>query len=393
MLANRRQILIGGARLAALAPFYSLASAGGGSTRGDRVLVVLQLTGGNDGLNTVVPHRQDEYFLLRPSLSLARGSLHAIDDEHGLHPELRGIAELFNEGDVAVVHGVGYPNPDRSHFRSMEIWHTADLDPTPDSTGWMGRLADGVARRAPGEMAALHIGDEGLPLALAGEDYFTPTVRDADGFRLAGGVASLPGVRTRLLEGPAKGDVAFLRDAARSTYRAAARMEAMTAARTAIDYPGTELGRRLRLVARLIAGSFGTRVFHVALDGFDTHAKQRLVHAELLSTVSDALSAFQRDLDATGAADRVATLVFSEFGRRARENGSAGTDHGAGAPLFVVGRGVRGGVYGTPPDLRRLEEGDVPATTDFRSVYAALERDWMDLAASSAAHDPLPLIG
>ncbi len=388
MITTRRQFLIGGVRVAAAVPLVSLAGGARASARteGDPVLVVLQLSGGNDALNMVVPHRQDDYYRMRPTLSLARENLHALDDDHGLHPDMAGLGELYAEGHLAVVHGVGYPEPNRSHFRSMEIWHTADPDAPPGDTGWMGRLADQIAVRQPGTMAALHVGGGDLPLAMYGREYFSPTVRDARGFRLRKPGGGFDGLRGRLLDRPpATGDLAFLREAAAGTYRAAERMAAVAGRESAVSYPDLELARRLRLIARLVAGDFGTRVFHVALEGFDTHARQKATHAALLGELSQSLTAFQRDLEASGAADRVITLVFSEFGRRVKENASRGTDHGAGAPVLLVGHAVRGGMHGTAPDLQRLENGDVPPTTDFRSVYAALERDWMRLNSATNA--------
>jgi len=291
------------------------------------------------------------------------------------------------------VHGVGPPRPDRSHFRSMDVWHTADPDAPSGATGWLGRLADQLAEREPGALCALHVGDEDLPRALAGRTYFCPTVRSAEGFRLGEPAPGFKQARADLLAqtgGPA--DLAFLRAAARGTERAAERMQALASRGSAAPYPDTELARRLRLVARLIAGGFGARLFQLALGGFDTHARQRGPHAELLATLGDALAAFQADLAASGAAERVVTLVFSEFGRRAHENGSGGTDHGAGAPVLLAGRPLRGGLYGTPPDLAHLVDGDVPATTDLRALYATLERSWLGLEPSSAEHAPLALL-
>jgi uncharacterized protein (DUF1501 family) len=389
---SRRQFLIGGLKVSAAAP---LVAGLGRATRfagrgGGRALVVLQLTGGNDGLNTVVPHEQDDYYRLRPTLGLARGSLHALDEHHGLHPGLAGLGELFADGRVATLHGVGLPAPDRSHFRSMEVWHTAAPEGPPQDVGWLGKLADQIAAREPTAMAALHVGAEDLPLALRGRRAFPPTVEDPNGFRLQEGSERWAASRSALLEGQAGGELAFLRAAAETTYRAAERMSALSERAAPIEYPEHELARRLRLIARLITGEFGTRVFHVQLGGFDTHARQAPLHAALLQQLSTALAAFQADLRHHDAEDRVTTLVFSEFGRRAAENGSRGTDHGAGAPVFLVGGRVRGGMHGAPPDLGRLVDGDVPATTDFRALYASLERDWMGLDPSTAI-EPLAL--
>jgi uncharacterized protein (DUF1501 family) len=385
VLTTRRQLFFTGARIAAAVPFVSgLGRALPAARDDERALVVLQLTGGNDGVNTVVPHRQDEYYRSRPTLGLARSALHRLDDDHGLHPELGALAELFDEGKVGVVHGIGYPNPDRSHFRSLEVWHTADPVNPPGETGWLGDLADQLATRRPGSMAALHVGTEDLPHALFARQYFAPTVRDSRGFRLRElGVEkrAFAAARGRLLDltGDSAGDLAFLREAARSTYAAAARMEAMTSEPPPVAYPGSSLAERLQLVARLVTGGFGARVFHVSQNGYDTHAAQAPTHAALLRELARGLRAFVRDLEASDAAGRVVVLVHSEFGRRVRENGSKGTDHGAGAPAFVVGGDVRGGLFGTPPDLSKLVEGDVPYTTDFRALYTTLAQDWLEL--------------
>lgn len=382
MQTTRRSFLVNGLRVAALAPLVSSRFPGRPGVDGDeRVLVVLQLSGGNDALNTVIPHRQDAYFRLRPTISQDRRRLLALDDDHGLHPELRPLADVVERGDLAVLQGVGLPDPSRSHFRDMEVWHTADPDGPPGEDGWMGRLADQIAAAAPGTMAALHVGSGDLPLALRGRTYFSPTVRDARGFRLRDAGGSQGEARDRIvaLPGGGAGDLAFLREAARTTYDAARRMAEVADAGPPVDYPGHGLAQRLQLVARLVSGGFGTRVFHVELGGFDTHAMQVAPHRALMSELGDSLAAFQADLEASGVADRVVTLVFSEFGRRVAENGSKGTDHGAGGVALLVGRAARGGLHGKAPDLARLEQGDVPVTTDFRALYATLERDWMGL--------------
>ncbi len=386
MANTRREFLVNGLCVTAAVPFlssFALPRAGGG----ERVLVVVQLTGGNDGLNTLVPHRQDDYFHLRPTLARPRGGLHALDDDHGLAPSMKGLAELFAEGKLACVHGVGSPVPDRSHFRSMEIWHTADPDGPAGDVGWLGRLGDQIAERDPTVLSAVHVGDEDLPLAMWGRSFRSPTVRDPQGFRLREVDAAFERGRDELVgrrrSDGGEGVLGFLRGAARDAYGAARKMEELAARSSPVEYPGTGLARKLELVARLVSGGFGTRVFQVSLGGFDTHSRQAAVHDALLGEVSGALTAFQRDLEHQGVDDRVATLVFSEFGRRAQENASRGTDHGAGAPAFVIGAGVRGGLHGELPRLDRLVDGDVPGTTDFRSIYTALERDWMGLAPST----------
>ncbi len=383
MSATRREFLVDGLKVTALLPWLPSA---GWSARGisdERVLVVLQLSGGNDALNMVVPRRQDAYYRLRPTLALKPSSLHTLDEDHGLHPAMSGLGELFAAGRLTVIHGVGYPRPDRSHFRSLEIWHTADPE-HPPRTGWLGRLADQLAAGNRGALPAMHVGDEELPLALLGSSFVAPTVSDERSLEL-GSLEGLESARDELLaDGDDGSDLGFLRTAARSAYRLSEQLSRITSGGSQAEYPGSGLGRKLRLIARLLAGGLDTRLFHVSMGGFDTHARQAATHAALLEELSSALSAFERDLATSGLGERVLTLVFSEFGRRAAENASGGTDHGAAAPVLVVGASGRGGVHGTPPHLEHLAEGDVPFTTDFRSVYAALEHDWLGLEPSTA---------
>ena len=358
------------------------------------VLVVLQLTGGNDGLNTVVPHRQDAYYRLRPTLGLARQDLHPLDDDHGLHPAASGLGELFQEGRLAVLHGVGGPRPERSHFRSLEIWHTAEPEAPAGEVGWLGRLVDQLVDRDPEALAALSIGRGDLLLSLRAERTNVPTLTDPAGLRVDERARAIQPWRDRLLARESESpELAFLRGAARTTYDAAARMQALRTPQGAGGYPATDLARGLRLVAELVAGRFGTRIFHLERGGFDTHARQAPTHAALIGDVSASLTAFQRDLEERGVAGDVVTLVFSDFGRRAQENGSRGTDHGFGAPVFLLGAPVRGGQTGTAPDVEALVDGDVPATTDFRRLYTTLERDWMGLRPGSPEQRPLPILG
>lgn len=395
---TRRSFLVDGARISALVPLWP-AVAGAGALRADgaadaRVLVVVQLSGGNDGLNTVVPFRQDEYFNQRPLLGLPPKDLRRLDDEHGLHPSLPGLSALAADGLLGVLHGVGTPQPDRSHFRTLEIWHTSEPDKPVGAVGWLGHLADQLARRHPGSLPALAVGGRELVLSMRGAEVTPPTLPDDRGFTLARAARRLAERRDLIVgarpDGEAASNLEYLRQAARTSYVAAERMERIVATKPPVAYPDRPLARDLRLVARLIAGGFGTRVFHASLGGFDTHASQASVHAALLSDLDGALTAFQRDLVASGVADKVVTMVFSEFGRRARENGSRGTDHGHGNPVFVLGGKVRAGTHGTPPNLSKLVDGDVPGTTDFRGVYRQLERDWMGLEPFSAAEVAAP---
>lgn len=382
MSFSRRQFLIDGLRVSALVPAWRARVGRTPLPSGERVLVVVQLTGGNDGLNTVVPFTQDAYFRLRPTLALKRSSLHALDGDHGLHPSLRELGTLFADGRMTVVQGVGYPHSSRSHFRSLEIWHSADPEGPPHGVGWLGRMADQLVATA--SMPAMHVGDEDLPLALMGRTVLAPCVNDERSLQLT----ELEGLERErenvLLEPGARGELAFLRAAAHNAYDAARRLEAALERPACASYPDHLLAHKLRLIARLVAGGFETRLFLVTLGGFDTHARQAALHAARLEELGNSLGAFQRDLHESGVGERVLTLVFSEFGRRAEENASRGTDHGAAAPVFVLGGPGHGGLRGSPPDLDRLVEGDVAHTTDFRALYTAIERDWMGLEPSTA---------
>jgi len=389
MLHSRRQFLIHGIQVSAALPLLHSGAPFLAAPNDDPILVVVQLTGGNDGLNMVVPHHQDAYFRMRPTLAHAPNALVKLDDEHGLHPRMSALGELYQEGDLAVLQGVGYPGPNRSHFRSMDIWHTADLVNEDQRLGWLGRMADQMQRAEPERLVALHVGSGELPLALHGERSFAPTARGKSSFQLKGR-ADFGAARDALLLAGAgqTGELAFLGAAARSTYHAAERMLSVDASGAGVGYPGYALAQELKLVAQLIQSNFGPRIFNLELTGFDTHVRQARTQAALLGSLSESLAAFQRDLEQKGKQDQVLCLVFSEFGRRAAENQSGGTDHGVAAPCFLLGSRVRGGLHGESPRLDALVDGDVPHSTDFRSLYSTLESQWMGLASSS----PLPCL-
>jgi uncharacterized protein (DUF1501 family) len=374
--------------LSPLAPrFLTESAAWGAEQAGEKILVVVQLSGGNDGINTVVPYHDDRYIKARPSLAQGEGAILKIGNDLGLHPSLRGFEKLLEARQLAIVQGVGYPNPNRSHFESMDIWHTCHTDlPVTRSdrtTGWLGRSLD--ARRAAGQSdsaLALHLGQEVQPLALAGREVQCPSIRSLDQFRLD--IAGDP-ARRQLIESTIQPARTLDNDllkfvSARSTgaLEVSRRIEsAGQKYKTDVAYPQSGLAEKMKQIARLIDAGLGTRIYYVALDGFDTHSDQAGAHAALLEQVGGALAAFAEDLAKHGHLDRVATLVFSEFGRRVQENASRGTDHGAAAPVFVVGSKVRSGLLGKHPDLSDLNDGDLKHHTDFRSIYAALLQNWL----------------
>jgi uncharacterized protein (DUF1501 family) len=351
----------------------------------DTVLVVVQLTGGNDGLNTVIPFKDETYYRLRPTIAVPKDQVKKITDDLGLHPSMGELAKLYtDESAVCVVQGVGYPNPSQSHFRSMDVWHAASTKETL-TDGWIGRALK--ARPAP----AFHLSgsNESAPLALSGAPVRVPSVSSLDDFKLKTAAASgadgaaQKGVITGVADTSGGGNslLDFVSRTQMNTYASSEKLTALGKNYTPkVPYPATALGNKLKLAAQLVDGGIGARIFYVAIDGFDTHAGQggaAGAHANLLQQVSDAVSAFTRDLAGRGHKDRVCVMTFSEFGRRAHENGSKGTDHGSGAPMFLVGGAVKGGVVGEHPSLTKLDAGNLVHSTDFRSVYAAVLDQWL----------------
>jgi uncharacterized protein (DUF1501 family) len=354
-----------------------------------RILVVVQLDGGNDGLNTVVPFQDDEYRRLRPQLAIAAGEVHRLSDQIGLHPELSAFKKIYEDGQLAIVQGVGYPNPNRSHFESMAIWQTARLNPDRGTPGWLARCLDQRFNARGGDAPALHVSEELLPQTLYGGQRNVPSFTDLEQFRRRLGVAdqALAGEQRAALDRigmsgrPAAGSLLeFVQSTSAITYSSSARLEGIartndSGARYSEFYG---LARRLKLIAQLIKAGLQTSIYYTQLGGFDTHANQRNSHANLLSEVGSSLKSFLDDVGRSGEASRVLVLVFSEFGRRLRENASAGTDHGTAAPVFLLGPGVKPGLHGEHPNLHDLVDCDPRHTVDFRLVYATLLDKWLE---------------
>lgn len=356
---------------------------------GGKVLVVCQLSGGNDGLNTVIPYSSKQYYSLRPSLAIAEKQQLVLNDKLALHPGLKGLKTLWDRDELAIVNGVGYPNPNRSHFASMSIWQTGDPE-GHETTGWLGRYLDGVnqtaAQRNP--LLALSLGRERVE-ALGGRSSSVPTFASLEDVR--GLVGDSDAERTlRAIQqtdssmgamGQPGGYSAGVSHAGQATNTALDAMDALAARlddyTPSGDYGEDEFGLGFRNIAQLIGISPATQVIYFSVGGFDTHAQQAVTHDELLQKFGKALLCFMDELKAMGRAEDVSVMVFSEFGRRVAENGSAGTDHGAAGPMFVAGGGVKGGAYGAYPSLTDLNDGDLKHSTDFRQVYASLLQDWL----------------
>ncbi|MCE9532129.1 MAG: DUF1501 domain-containing protein [Planctomycetes bacterium] len=367
------------ARTALAAPNSS--SATGGK---DTILVVVQLTGGNDGLNTVIPFKNDLYAKYRPTLKIPVDRIRKVDDSFGLHPSLAGLHGLLEDKALAIIHGVGYPNPSQSHFRSMDIWQAASLKEKL-TEGWIGKSLKQM--NAP----AFHVANqnESAPLALTGSPARVPSITSIEDFQLKMTAATGADKKDQktLIEDAARvgkkpGLLDFVSKTALNTYAASQKLQEIGKNyQPKSPYPqNNALGNRLKLCAQLIDAGMGARIFYVAIDGFDTHANQGGVqgaHANLLTQVSEAIAAFYKDLAARGHKDRLMVMTFSEFGRRAKENGSRGTDHGSGAPMFLVGGQVKPGLIGEHPDMEKLDFGNLKHTVDFRQVYAAVLEQWL----------------
>jgi len=357
----------------------------------ERILVIVQLSGGNDGLNTVIPYGDREYHAARPSLSLGEpgkakngGAALELDRDRGigLHPNLTGLKELHDDGRLAVVAGVGYPNPNRSHFASMDIWQSGR--PEGKGTGWLGRYVDATCNGNPAADVAVSVGRT-APLAMLGRTSRPIAFESADLFRWLGADAGgqMEDEYRRMVRAGELKDVAagsqesFLMRTALDAQVTSDRIRAAVRKAPLARYPGSAVAKQLQTVAAMIRDGMKTRVYYVSMGGFDTHANQPNSHGNLMRQLGDAMLAFQNDLKAQGNDGRVMTMCFSEFGRRVRQNASNGTDHGTAGPVFVVGPNVNPGLQGKYPSLTDLDGGDLKFTTDFRGVYQELLGKWM----------------
>jgi uncharacterized protein (DUF1501 family) len=356
----------------------------------DTILVVVQLTGGNDGLNTVVPHADPNYAKLRPTLKLSAAQLKKIDDSTGLHPSMDGLASLLENQQLCIVQGVGYPNPTQSHFDSMDIWQAGTTAALKEKVaeGWVGKALKGMPAAPSFHLAA---SNEEAPKALAGAPVRVPSITSLEDFQLKTAAASGRDARDQkdIIEGSAQGATSgkpnlldFVQRTALDTYASSKRLQELGKNyQPKVPYPNTPLANRLKLAAQLIDANIGARVFYVSQGGYDTHANQLTAHAALLKALSDAITAFTKDLSARGHKDRLLVMTFSEFGRRPYENSSKGTDHGAAAPMLLIGNKVKAGLVGQQPSLSEADFGNLKHHTDFRQVYATVLDQWLGVAS------------
>ncbi|MFD0692707.1 DUF1501 domain-containing protein [Paenibacillus sp. GCM10027628] len=393
MKLTRREFLIKGTALFATIGLgglmYTQASksifAGSSSGEGvdEPILVVVQLSGGNDGINTLIPYGQGVYYDNRPTLAYKQNEVLVLDNQVGLHPCLAGLAALYKLGKVAVIQGVGYPKPDHSHFRSMEIWQTAEPEKLSHS-GWLARYAETSLRQSSNPLKAVQIGGSGSK-AFNSDTMSFPLIQSLDSYHLIDPKTAMP-EKNRIMKAfqdmyGAQGQLEQLRVTAqrgRDAYQSVEAIQALSFSyKNTIEYPNSSFARDLQTVSKLLAGKSGTRVFNVQLGGFDDHADEKDQHTRVLKQLDEGLTAFYKDMESQGLQDRVVVMMFSEFGRRVRENGSGGTDHGTAAPMFVLGGKVKGGLYGAYPSLTTLDNGDLKYEVDFRSVYGTIIDKWL----------------
>jgi uncharacterized protein (DUF1501 family) len=355
--------------------------------RDDRntVLIVVQLSGGNDGLNTVVPYGDDEYARNRPMLSLPPKNLHKIDSFVGFHPRMAAFMRLYKEGHLSIIQAVGYPNSDRSHDGAMRVWHTADPDQPNRQTGWLGRAADSILQPGMTIVPAVFVGPIACPFGLNAEHAIIPSIQSANDLTIKSIQNESQSKYITKIPRAEKGDTLlnFLQESTLNANAMSKRIEtAARASSNAAEYPSFQLAGHLHTIAQLIRADVGIRIFYAELGGggiggFDNHANQLGNHCALLHQLSESLAAFIDDLKSDKLLDRVLLMTISEFGRTVRENGRRGTGHGAAAPMFLAGGKLKSGIIGSHPSLTDLDNDGLKFHTDFRSVYATILDKWL----------------
>ncbi len=381
-----------------------------------KILVVVQLAGGNDGLNTVIPYGDDAYHKARPAIGHDAKDVVKLNDYLGLHPNLQPLKEIYDEGRMGIVQGVGYPNPNRSHFRSTDIWESGVPDKEMVISGWIGRYFDNTCVGVDPHVG-VSIGEQ-MPLAMKGErimplnfdrpETYRYNGRDKDGYMAVNKIdpnatldaQSVPAAKPAMPKAAAKPEIItsasqlnFLERTAMDAQLSSDDILRMTSKHTSpAAYPQNQFGNGLKTIAAMIAGGLPTRVYYVSLGGFDTHANEKGRHDQLMTQLAQGVSAFWKDLRKQENDDRVVMMTFSEFGRRVEQNASGGTDHGAAAPMFLFGPNLKPGIIGKHPSLTDLDSGDLKFHTDFRSVYATVMQNWLDAPSKLVLGQQFPTL-
>ena len=398
-VVTRRSILKGvaGFSLAATAPhFLSLSSrVFAGEPRDDRILVVLQLSGGNDGLSMVVPHTDPAYHRARRTTRVDPKTVLKLTDDLGLNPELKQLHAAYGDGRLAIVQGCSYPNPNRSHFRSMDIWHTGSEKGRQLDTGWVGRAIDSCCPAPDHPNNVVNIGNA-IPYALEAKVNKPVSFEAPESYRWSGNPKDKEKFEELNAPVTAREQISWLHRVAVDARESSEEIRAAAGGyKPRAEYPRSPIGGDLRTVAALIAGGLKTRVYYVSFGGFDTHNAQGNRYGNLMRQLDPAVGAFLHDLRAQGLSNRVLLMAFSEFGRRVDENASQGTDHGVAGPMLLMGDAVKGGLYGPHPSLTDLDNGDLKMGRDFRTVYATVLEDWMAIdprRVLDGAYPKLPVL-
>lgn len=345
---------------------------------GNKVLVILQLSGGNDGLNTVIPVRNDIYYKVRPRLGIAKEKALLLTDEVGLHPALTSLKDLYDNGNLGILNSVGYPNPDRSHFRSMDIWHSASNSNEYVSTGWIGRYLDAQCSGCDKPTQALEI-DDVLSMALKGEHVKGLAMKDPRRLFNTANEKFFKEVAANHSDADGEQPVDYLYKTMAETVNSADYIFKQSRVHpTNAQYPGTEIGNSLKTIASLIYSDINTKVYYLSLGSFDTHVAQDGQQNRLFTEMNAAIGAFVKDLQSNNRFQDVMLMTFSEFGRRVAQNASGGTDHGTANNMFFVSGGLQQkGLLNAMPDLGNLQNGDLQYQVDFKNIYATVLKKWL----------------
>jgi uncharacterized protein (DUF1501 family) len=381
MVIKRREFLQVGSLATAsffVPKFLKAFETGNAVPPGNKVVVILQLSGGNDGLNTVIPVRNDIYYKSRPKLGIEKTKALSLTDEVGLHPELNAFADAYHDGSMGILNNVGYPNPDRSHFRSMDIWHTASQSNEYLNTGWLGRYLDAQCDGCGKPTQALEV-DDVLSLALKGEHTNGLAFKDPRRLFGTSNEKFFKDISKNHGDHHDEQPVEYLYKTMAETLSSADYIFKQSKSNPSrSEYPNTNLGKDLRTIASLIFSDINTKVYYVSLGSFDTHINQDAQQSRLFREMNDAVGAFVKDLKANSRFDDVLLFTFSEFGRRVSQNASGGTDHGTANNMFLIGGGLKEkGIINDLPDLADLDEGDLKYKVDFKNVYATVLNNWL----------------
>jgi uncharacterized protein (DUF1501 family) len=367
-----------------------------------KILIIIQMSGGNDGLNTVIPFADPAYLKIRPTIGIKPDVVLKLDDKVALNPNMTPFQDLYKAGKLAVIQGVGYPNPNRSHFRSIEIWQTAEPKKVKD-TGWIGRyldLANGGKTKVDNIFPAINV-DPILPKTLSAQKVVVPSISDVKNFTFKADPryeedrsAQLATFNNIYQKYPSNRPyVEELRKVGLDTTEASDSIAKMVATyKDGAKYPNNGFGKGMQFIAQLIIGGVNCSIYNISMGGFDTHTNEQNAHQNLFKTLTQGVEALQKDLEAHGMDKDVVMMTFSEFGRRVGENGGRGTDHGAAAPMFIIGSGVKGGIIGDQPSLTDLDDGDLRYKTDFRTVYATILDRWLNADSKAVLGDKYDML-